>query len=215
MNQFGKKVIDLVELSASLTNADTFFISHFNGTGYDSYKVSLSTLSNYLSAGGGSNIASDIIYSNIGTNLSGTNVQAVITEINTKNNTISGDIFVLNNEVDLLTLLVNAGYTAYRNTSGKYESVYSNVNSNSSNWNLITTAYSTTNSNSANWNNVLSTVQTNSAGWALSGSTISLPQSANWNSTYTTVNANSAMWALSGSSSIDESQLLTYMIALG
>ena len=101
-------------------------------------------------------------------------------------------------------------YTQFSTQSASNLSVYSKVNSTSGNWDI---AYNQSNifaNNSANYNNIATTVQNNSAIWALSGGTVSiendpiftswaLSNSANYQGNFVTVQANSAVnWNYQG-----------------
>jgi hypothetical protein len=58
------------------------------------------------------------------------------------------------------------------------------------------------------YTSLYTTVNSNSAGWALSGGaggSVYLPASANWNSCYSTVNTSSAIWNLGGNSTVLQS----------
>lgn len=80
--------------------------------------------------------------------------------------------------------------------SGKYESAYNTVNSNSASWAIDTdTIYddSLIQSFSANWTSVYSNVNTNSADWNYQGTDIKT-LTANWENTYAIVNSASANW---------------------
>jgi hypothetical protein len=95
--------------------------------------------------------------------------------------------YVNQNGSDLLTLKDTV--TASINN---WNSVYTNVSSNSANWNSV---YTNVSSNSANWNSVYTDVSPNSANWNSVYTDVS-PNSANWNSTYNSVCSLSTGWSL-------------------
>jgi len=118
----------------------------------------------------------------------------------------SGDVFV---------------NTLVRSNSANWDSVYTNVNSSSGDWNYqgsdikaLTanweSTYTIINSSSANWNDVYTTVYDTSGSWNYQGSDVK-SLTANWDNTYTTVNTNSAAWGAGGTPqnlSFDESSSL-------
>jgi len=87
-------------------------------------------------------------------------------------------------------------YSVYDSLSADWESVYTNSNANSTNWEKAVSVTTTVNTNSADWQSVYAGVRSNSADWE-SVYTNSNVNSGEWekaDSVNTTVNTNSADW---------------------
>ena len=80
--------------------------------------------------------------------------------------------------------------SAYTFTSTKGTSVYSSVNSTSGSWNSV---YTNVNSNSGEWDTAYTTLTANSGEWDTAYTTITA-NSGRWGTAYTTITANSGRW---------------------
>jgi len=86
---------------------------------------------------------------------------------------------------------------SFLSVSGNWNSVYSNVNANSANWDYQGNDLK---SLSSNWDSTYTTVLANSASWAIDSTTDTGVRAltSNWQNTYTTVIGNSATWDYQG-----------------
>jgi len=128
-------------------------------------------------------------------------------------NTLTSSLITNIEFANFQTNVANASATLlpisiFQELSSNWESTYTNVQSNSANWDYQGTdlkalssnwesTYTNVQSNSSNWQDTYTNVQSNSSNWDYQGLDLKA-LSGNWESTYTNVQSNSANWDYQG-----------------